>query len=1340
MADPQTSQQKKPPLDVLGEGASNKEAGEEKTVPESREAVAKEAKLEGTTVTFDVREQRTEEVIEQKAEGKEKTKEIEKKLANEQTIIETIEPEKGITEQKEAIEKYFAPATESLLIKLIGAGKTIDKLEDLLPVLKKTTLLTKARLRSAEIASIKKWEEINNLPKNNFYQEWKNLWDTTLNSAKNNHGAAQEVLGGKGPWYERAISYAKENPGKTVACVAAGALGIWSVWKLAKSFFGKGDVPTGAVATIGIGGALLAVGTLLDPSKWMGWVKEKLSLNLSWKNLWEFFETGNLDVLTDAITVTDDLSKKVADHLGVEASAVAALKKEPLEKFMSNSSSLLTLAADSALTAAKELGVENPIPETVYKPANTKAAKALLTEFNTKEASDLIKKEKPKTVGEALELLDKNKFFEGVAAGAAAAVAGPTQTPTKAPAQTKTPSKDDDIFGEGEDQIGISAESWKELEQALQDKSNTRKVLHDKFESIGSWINPFDMWALCGAVKDDGMALVKSEKKGLMLWTGAKFILLSPLAAVGNTFMSAIEAYGDDEKDAGDVAQTYIDNSLGLMILFGASKIIQGLFDVVKGDFKGAALNIGKGVVRGGLAPLTMLRWEVKTAVLAGDSAAGLGRAGQERIFRNQILLKRGGSPEMVEARNAIRMQQLKFYADTFKKFDALYQASKHDKGILSAREGISTATHLKRKIIGGLRLDHVVKLREKYARKFAVMYDKMLITDKNFPGNFKGLAIGEENANPISGEFKAALCAFDEFHETTIKAQEETKIKSRADEIKKAREVGRGWGKFDKASIRQMLIERGLDPDAQEAVKYMENWDRAMARQEIQGQRFNPYEPVEVEGVKLRPRLERLKSTEKGTFYRYQGVDFEIPAQEVSRFPGAGTGATQSLAHYEAARAYCEKRWRIPAAKALDVEFSRVLDDGTRKFKINGEAFVGADLDAAKIRYLQALEEKHTVLPKDFVQRMRYHMSWAPAAELILGTPGVAFLVYELETATDKQAVVTKALSVIGTGMAGAKAFEMSLGKFSTNPYYHLFGTLAASIIGVMGLEKQTETILNAVAEQVPGIKEASKDIGRLIESRTIRAWVVKPLLTQAPELAGKAGFKKLETFLLKKMESRVVVGIERIAAKTWIKTILRSMGWKGAATGILLADDATVIGVVDDIVALGFLVWSASDIVSISKTILNARTIKNELEQRKGTPIQRLQLESQSRDKLVSELKTMGYEESQIYVNGEINPQIIEQIPEDRLFAILDNSKFTVERARIAGKEEWELSGGEVASLTIYDDSGKIASMTNEEIEKSEEAMKEYDTKMAESTPKAKTPKNQSVSEVASEMRRAA
>lgn len=317
-----------------------------------------------------------------------------------------------------------------------------------------------------------------------------------------------------------------------------------------------------------------------------------------------------------------------------------------------------------------------------------------------------------------------------------------------------------------------------------------------------------------------------------------------------------------------------------------------------------------------------------------------------------------------------------------------------------------------------------------------------------------------------------------------------------------------------------------------------------------------------------------------------------------------------------------------------------------------------------------------------------------------VLGPAVAAAILYHLHTAEDKKKALAETSIGLGSFMAGMKLTHWKIGsKVAGKDPLNAKRVIAAGVIdflggmaAAMGFTEPITEIVDSYVLTFPGAYGASDEVLSAVDKvmgiyglRTmerIGVWATKKALIRFGE---KQGVKVMEKIFITKFENVFAKRLARMAGGKLITRILASLGVRGAVAGGLLADDALVIGVVDDIIAAGLLLWSAKDILDIVIVIRDAVKLNEEMKRRATVPITNYEVkDTKSRAALQKELTKQG---KTIDTMMELGEQAVEDIIRG-----VPEMEIEVVREGMPGREVWIMKGGEIVGMKIKDDSGKV------------------------------------------------
>jgi len=390
------------------------------------------------------------------------------------------------------------------------------------------------------------------------------------------------------------------------------------------------------------------------------------------------------------------------------------------------------------------------------------------------------------------------------------------------------------------------------------------------------------------------------------------------------------------------------------------------------------------------------------------------------------------------------------------------------------------------------------------------------------------------------------------------------------------------------------------------------------------------------------RPRA--LKTVKAGTLYRFRGGQFLLSPEE------AKLGSTEMTTLIE------EKYIR-----RMKIEGTRTVGK-VEEFKIGGRWIRIEEGDdavlAAKKSYLEAA--KKAGIPLNHMEtaspRLNKLISYYPALEKMMGPAVAAGMVYHISTAPDKRKAVAESVVGYGSFIGGAKLAN----KISGNP---------TSIPGIIG--KGAFVVFGGMATAM-GVTEP---LSKIVEENAPRWRGDQEMLVEGNDIfakvAGRSVIKKLTPFLSKKIGGRIMATLTK-------KSVM------GVA---ILANDASGIGVVDDILLAG---WAAYDVVKIAQIYLKAKDIEHALNNFKRYPEYTIKpIGSASEDTWHDAVEALGKPVS------SLNEKEMDAFLED-----LGDITLRFNHKGIAGFEQYRYVQGKVVETLIETPEGEKLSLTDQEL----------------------------------------
>jgi hypothetical protein len=159
----------------------------------------------------------------------------------------------------------------------------------------------------------------------------------------------------------------------------------------------------------------------------------------------------------------------------------------------------------------------------------------------------------------------------------------------------------------------------------------------------------------------------------------------------------------------------------------------------------------------------------------------------------------------------------------------------------------------------------------------------------------------------------------------------------------------------------------------------------------------------------------------------------------------------------------------------------------------------------------------------------------------------------------------------------------------------------------------------------------------------------------------------------------------VTHFTSRTFTNRLLGVAGWRGATTAALWANDATVIGVLDDVLAVALTAWLAADVYKLIQVT------------RSTLEFQRLMTEQEN----LAIVEIVGLDEATQSRLAELNTE--EEMEEASAFEFLSSlprAEFKVLREN-GVHETYRMVRGQILSVEIYEGPTLLADFTEEDIE---------------------------------------
>ncbi|MFA5855235.1 MAG: hypothetical protein WC846_03050 [Candidatus Gracilibacteria bacterium] len=478
----------------------------------------------------------------------------------------------------------------------------------------------------------------------------------------------------------------------------------------------------------------------------------------------------------------------------------------------------------------------------------------------------------------------------------------------------------------------------------------------------------------------------------------------------------------------------------------------------------------------------------------------------------------------------------------------------------------------------------------------------------------------------------------------------------------------------------------RGPKPGGDTAAFDAANWDRAI--QNLCEERFNT--PIKLPEGK----------------YRLAGQEFTIDQAELVRRSSPGSGVSE----VDAARAMCVEQ----GTAHLAIEDMRITPEGIHEYKIGNEWIRTENPTTpakfAEVRTAFEAEMAKTGRTFDFAKfaadtkLLKFYQLFSE----VVGVPMAVAIIYYLHTAEDKREAICQVaggLIAFEAGFRGAKMMDSRVARYVKDPRYRFVLDVVAGMAAAYGIAEPIGGLVENYFSKIPASHAVGGEVadifskaGYRFTSRAVLQSAEKGLIRKGMEKTGIKAFEKA-------FERRITVSfmgkIEQIAARQGVRQVLKILGWRGVTTAALLADDATVIGVVDDILAVGLSIWMSYDLIQIIRLIANAVEVQNQMEERQRFPITSVDIRgSQNRAAIQEKLIPYGLTVDRIY-----------ELPEDALFDILGtlpSVEIEIKREATIGSEVWTLTQGKATGIAVLDQyKNSVAEITGEDATEMDEAI---------------------------------
>lgn len=218
--------------------------------------------------------------------------------------------------------------------------------------------------------------------------------------------------------------------------------------------------------------------------------------------------------------------------------------------------------------------------------------------------------------------------------------------------------------------------------------------------------------------------------------------------------------------------------------------------------------------------------------------------------------------------------------------------------------------------------------------------------------------------------------------------------------------------------------------------------------------------------------------------------------------------------------------------------------------------------------------------------------------------------------------------------------------------------------------------------------LTHAGVNVAKLTAQGSVLAWqggkfVAREVVRQTSRL----GLSKVLGGALTRTYTRTVGRqVAHFASASFARRLLSVAGWKGAVTATLWADDATVVGVLDDLVAVGMTAWLAADVYDLIKITRRANNFKRLMEEQQSLEIVRLEgadeATQQALKALEDEADTWDEAAAMSFLSG------------------LARAEFSITRENNR-REIYTMIRGKIVACQILEGEAELATFTDQDIE---------------------------------------
>ncbi len=1256
--------------------------------------------------------------------------------------ISNIDPNKEVREQLSAI-RSLKIVGYPLFAKLFEAGLKPDKVKNLSD-LKDISANIKAKIEnSTEKKALDKLQQIASLQNSKLYKEiaaqptgqddeldsfkWQTFIEKVKQAyqealkAKNSIGSISEKSSKKdykedAPWYEKAANWAKKNPGSAALAGVAALMAGYCAYEMLNK---ENDTKEKLLAAGGFTISGLALGGILGKDTF-SWIRDnKLLSGAKLDRFKELISNGQyIKAFSSLLEAADpnwekykDIAEKISKKTDKKISTLAVEAIADV-KYSDFTSSLRDVAdwGKELLNRFTGLGLVSGIME---GSPEIKEQTKILKDYLKSKDSEI------KSLIDAGKLTNSSKIAEVLAALEGVEI---KSVPTKSKDKKEPSAADVADYATGSiaavsqetmNEFNAVAKNAKPLQEFLSksEKMSMTEILAHPINYMGEFIT---------AATNSGLTVVLGAGK-VLLWNGYKFITFTSVKTLFDTAVTLTESVFRPTVKWGDSVKTYLYNASPFIIIgagWGAltAKTANGTRGILP-----SMVGMIEGAGKGAIFPVEAIKIHARAAQYMYRGAKDIGFNARALSIRKPDLVI-----QALEEKAA-------FHAKIAKEYELMYSAQ--TKSLIYPEKWYARALSSKERVLA-LQKEHL----KNFVDTFNELQDLKLKEATSLGKKYEKITLRAEG----DGNIKQATDIMDRYIKSTN--EEITEIKGKpgnyqfkGDEIPitnaeleaKINEI-RSQKPLDKVTP-QDLWERETIKEAKEAIcktKYeivtkvsgttdtyryrgsqVEIPDGDIKAKMLNG---NLQEQDALKALFEEKLLKPIEIKTKGDAhtYKFQEQEFTLKEGEIN------AKMTSGISREEAIKKLIYEK-TVAHVTVQDVKVDP--HTGVHEYTVNGEKIKPTDLskpstmEEIRAKFAEELSKKGISVDFQKLAKEAKYMQYFGVFEKIFGTASAVWIFYELYSATDKRKTIAEITTTLGTFYAGMKLTDWKVGsKLQEHPMKRTILDIMGGIAVTMGFSEPISKLVESFLDVIPASHAVSDRLGNILEAQEIKTvskmafsslkeGVLKKVAVKAAEKMGYAG---LEKAFEKKIESAFLKRIMSFAARASFKNIMASLGVRGAVAAGMIADDATVIGVLDDVIALGLIIWMGKDIIEIIQLIRNAYKVQDEMAKRTGKSLSEFKpADLTSQTAIQKELSKYGKTINQL-----------SDLTEEELFTILRTVNvpvtFEIRRKGVDGYERWTLKGGEAVGIAIYDGAKKeIASITDKDASKIDQSLKEME-----------------------------